>query len=57
MRNYEFIIMLTKTILKKENQELNIYILDHTSNISDINTDATYAKYFEFAYHNGFLDY
>jgi hypothetical protein len=44
--------MLTKTILKKENQELNIYLLDHTSNISDINTDSTYAKYFEFAYHN-----
>jgi hypothetical protein len=31
--------------------------LDHTSNISDINTDSTYAKYFEFAYHNWFLDY
>ncbi|MFZ2151301.1 MAG: S-layer homology domain-containing protein [Candidatus Absconditicoccaceae bacterium] len=57
LRNYEFIIMLTKTILKKENQDLNIYVLDHTSNISDLDPQASYTKYFEYAYHNGFLDY
>ncbi|MCF7834527.1 S-layer homology domain-containing protein [Candidatus Gracilibacteria bacterium] len=57
LRNYEFIIMLTKTILYKENQELNIYTLDHTSNISDLDSNASYIKYFEYAYHNGFINY
>lgn len=57
LRNYEFIIMLTKTILKKENQDLNIYVLDHTANISDLDSQASYTKYFEYAYHNWFLDY
>jgi hypothetical protein len=49
--------MLTKTILKKENQELNVYVLDHTANISDLDPQSSYTKYFEYAYHNGFLDY
>ncbi len=57
LRNYEFIIMLTKTILKKENQELNVYVLDHVANISGLNPEESYAKYFEYAYHNWFLDY
>lgn len=57
LRNYEFIIMLTKTILKKENQDLNIYVLDHTANISDLDPKSSYVKYYEYAYHNGFLDY
>jgi ABC-type sulfate transport system substrate-binding protein len=57
LRNYEFIIMLTKTILKKEKQDLDIYVLDHTANISDLNPKSSYAKYYEYAYHNGFLEY
>lgn len=57
LRKYEFIIMLVNTILKKENQELNIYLLDHISNISDVELNSSYSKYFEYAYHNGFLDY
>ena len=57
LRNYEFIIMITKTILKKENQDLNIYVLDHTANISDLDPQASYTKYFEYAYHNWFLEY
>jgi hypothetical protein len=44
--------MLTKTILKKENQELNVYVLDHVANISGLNPEESYAKYFEYAYHN-----
>lgn len=57
LRNYEFIIMLTKTILKKENQDLNIYVLDHTANISDLDPKSSYIKYYEYAYHNWFLSY
>lgn len=57
LRKYEFIIMLVNTILEKENQELNIYLLDHISNISDIDINSSYSKHFEYAYHNGFLDY
>jgi len=44
--------MLTKTILYKEHQELNIYVLDHITNLEDIDPNASYAKYFEYAYHN-----
>lgn len=57
LRYYELIILLTKTILYKEHQELNIYVLDHITNLEDIDPNASYAKYFEYAYHNWFLDY
>lgn len=57
LRYYEFIIMLTRTILYKENQELNIYVLDHIEKFDDIDSEASYARYFEYAYHNGFLNY
>ena len=57
LRNYEFIIMLTKTILHKENKDLDIYILDHISKFSDLDTQSSYIKYFEFASHHGLLNY
>jgi hypothetical protein len=31
--------------------------LDHVANISGLNPEESYAKYFEYAYHNWFLDY
>lgn len=57
LRNYEFIIMLTKTILYKENKDFDIYILDDISKFSDLDPESSYAKYFEFASHHGLLSY
>lgn len=57
LRNYEFIIMLTKTILYKENKDLDIYILDDISKFSDLDPQSSYIKYFEFASHHGLLNY
>ena len=57
LRNYEFTIMLTKTILYKEKRDLEIYVLEHTSKFSDLESQSSYIKYFEYAYRYGLLSY